>query len=87
MQRHPNGETARVLQSQSGLNPANFSDAITTILADGWAEKCTIKKGHVEYDALRPKKPQVQQVGQVQQDGLLNVVPPQTEGDGATAPM
>ena len=44
LRRHPNGETANVLKTQSGINTANFQEAIDRLIEDGAAVEVEVFK-------------------------------------------
>jgi hypothetical protein len=51
---HREGETAKKLREVSGLNGTNFATAIRTLLKEGRAKTCTVKKSGKDWEGYRP---------------------------------
>jgi hypothetical protein len=54
LRSHADGETARTLRIEAGLNPATFNKAVAVLLQEGRAEMGKITKKGTAYDAFKP---------------------------------
>ena len=54
LRKVPDGDTAKGLREAAGLNPANFSKAISCLVQEGRAERCQVTKNGAQYDAYKP---------------------------------
>jgi hypothetical protein len=50
----PDGDTGKALREAAGLNPANFSKAISALIQEGRAERCKVIKNRREEDGFKP---------------------------------
>lgn len=65
VREHPDGETRKVLRTESKLNPDNFQPVIDELLEDGLVEPCTVAKGGRTFEGYRPVRSsdQADQIG------------------------